>query len=84
MGSFETGVSGYVCGRAVVTQYWPIDERGNTNINCAQCFYWREASRRCGITGEVSAFPNKYVGASCPMLNDEDFKKYIMEEFAND
>ncbi len=84
MPSFETGVSGYVTGRAVVEQYWPIDERGNAQVNCAQCFFFRDASRRCGLTGEVSAFPNKYIGANCPMLNDEDFERYIKEEIKHD
>lgn len=77
MGSFDSGVSSYVRGRAVVEQFWPVDLRGNADINCTNCFYFREASRRCGITGEVTAYPNKYVGNSCPMLNDDDFKKSL-------
>ena len=84
MPSFETGVSSYVRGRAVVTQYWPVDSRGNADINCKQCFFFREASGRCGITGEVSEYPQKYVGGHCPMLNDEDFEKQFLEVKIND
>lgn len=84
MPSFETGVTSYVRGRAIVTQYWPVDARGNADINCKQCFYFRDASGRCGITGEVSEYPNKYVGGHCPMLNDEDFEKQFVEVNIND
>ena len=84
MPSFETGVSSYVRGRAVVTQYWPVDLRGNADINCKQCFFFRDASGRCGITGEVSEYPQKYVGGHCPMLTDEDFEKQFVEVKIND
>lgn len=80
MGSFDSGVSSYIRGRAVVTQFWPVDLRGNADINCKQCFFFRDASGRCGITGEVSEYPAKYVGSHCPLMNDEDFDKQIKEE----
>ena len=79
MASFESGVSSYIRGRYIVTQYWPVDLRGNADINCKQCFYFRDASGRCGITGEVSEYPAKYVGSHCPLLNDEDFENLILE-----
>lgn len=77
MASFDSGVTSYVHGRAIIDQYWPVDARGNECVNCAQCFYFRNSSGRCAITGEVSAFPSKFVGASCPMMNDEDFEKAV-------
>ena len=77
MGSFDNGISSYVRGRWVVTQFWPVDARGNAEISCVQCFYYRDASKRCSLTGEVSQYPQKYVGGSCPLLNDEDFEKLI-------
>lgn len=84
MTSFESGVLSYIRGRAVIEQYWPVDAKGNADITCKQCFYFRDASGRCGITGEVSEYPAKYVGSRCPLLNDEDFTTYIKEELNNE
>ncbi len=67
MGSFESGISSYVHGKATVHNFFPVDQRGNADISCAQCFFFREASRRCGLNGEVSQYPSKYVGGSCPL-----------------
>lgn len=71
MASFDSGVSSYVAAQATVKVYFPVDNRGNADINCTQCFFFREASRRCGLTGEISQYPTKYVGSSCPLEPDE-------------
>lgn len=65
--SFESGVTAYVHGKATVDVYFPVDSRGNADISCQQCFFFREASRRCGLTGQISEYPNKYVGSHCPL-----------------
>ena len=67
MSRFESGVSSYVHAAATVTVHFPVDNKGNAEINCAQCFFFREASRRCGLTGEISEYPSKYVGSKCPL-----------------
>jgi hypothetical protein len=67
MANFESGVASYVHGRATVDVYFPVDQRGNADISCTQCFFFREASRRCGLNGEVSQYPSKYVGSNCPL-----------------
>lgn len=67
MSYFDSGVSSYVRAKAAVTVNFPVDMRGNADINCTQCFFFREASRRCGLTGEISQYPAKYVGDSCPL-----------------
>ena len=67
MSNFESGVAKYVKGRATVEVSFPVDFRGNADIRCSQCFFFREASRRCGLNGLVSQYPNKYVGDSCPL-----------------
>ena len=72
MGSFESGVVSYVHGRATVDVYFPVDAKGNAEICCTQCFFFREASRRCGLTGEVSQYPTRYVGGSCPLEIQEE------------
>lgn len=66
-GSFESGVSSYVIGTAVVEVSFPVDRKGNADVSCSQCFFYREASRRCGLTGQISEYPNKYVGSHCPL-----------------
>lgn len=67
MARFESGVSAYVHGQAVVDVFFPIDQRGNPDISCSQCYYYRESSHRCGLNWEVCQYPNKYVGDSCPL-----------------
>ena len=67
MSNFESGVASYINARAVVTVHFPVDYKGNADISCSQCFFFREASRRCGLTGEISEYPTKYVGSNCPL-----------------
>ena len=69
---FESGVKSYIRGRATVEVNFPVDLKGNADINCSQCFFFREASRRCGLTGQISAYPTKYVGDSCPLEMEEE------------
>ena len=70
--SFESGVASYVHGQAKVDVYFPVDSRGNADVSCQQCYFYRDSSRRCGLTGQVSQYPTKYVGASCPLEIVED------------
>lgn len=66
-GTFDSGVASYVVGTAVVEVNFPVDRKGNADVSCSQCFFYREASRRCGLTGQISEYPNKFVGSSCPL-----------------
>jgi len=71
--SFDSGVSSYIRAQATVTVFFPVDAKGNADISCAQCYFFRESSKRCGLNWEVCAYPNRYVGASCPLVRvDED------------
>lgn len=65
--NFDSGVASYVIGSATVEVSFPVDRKGNADVSCSQCFFYREASRRCGLTGHVSEYPNKYVGSRCPL-----------------
>ena len=67
MPRFESGVASYVVGEAKVKNYFPVDAKGNADISCTQCFFYREASRRCSLTGEISSYPTRYVGMNCPL-----------------
>lgn len=70
MAKFETGISGYVRATYTAEVYFPIDERGNAQINCMQCYYFNINTNRCRLNGEVCAFPGKYVGGNCPLEMD--------------
>lgn len=67
MPTLETGVKGYVKAQAIVTVNFPIDLKGNAEINCRQCQFFRVSSNSCALNGEICAFPNKYIGAFCPL-----------------
>ena len=73
--SFDSGVASYIHGVATIHVYFPVDSKGNADISCSQCEYFREASKRCGITGSVTAYPNKYVGAGCPFEEVKEEEK---------
>lgn len=72
MANFDSGVAGYVHGQAIVDVYFPIDYRGNADISCEQCFFFRRSYRTCGLNGEVCAYPAKYVGQMCPLKIKEE------------
>ena len=72
MARFDDGVSGYIIGKAIVTNAFPVDWRGNADICCDQCYYFRRTYKTCGLNGEVCQYPNKYVGASCPLQTEEE------------
>ena len=74
MASFDNGVSSYVHATATVDVYFPVDDRGNAHITCRHCYYYREASHRCGLNYEICSFPDKYVGDNCPLepITDEN------------
>lgn len=65
--SFDSGVARYIIGVATVTNGFPVDFKGNARICCEQCFYYRDASRRCCLNGQISEFPAKFVGSKCPL-----------------
>ena len=67
MPDFETGVASYVEAEATVKVFFPVDAKGNADICCRQCFYFRTSSQSCALNGEICQYPNKYVGTSCPL-----------------
>ena len=69
--SFDSGVYSYIKGSATVSVYFPVDAKGNADICCAQCYFYREASKRCGLNGMITAYPTKYVGSDCPLEMEE-------------
>lgn len=75
MGRFDDGVSGYLKATATVTTYFPIDRKGNVEVYCEACNFYRTSSRRCGLTNEVVPYPTKYVGRECPLEPVEEKKE---------
>ena len=74
MSRFDSGVKDYVRSRATVEVYFPVDWRGNADISCDQCFFFRRNYKTCGLNGEVCQYPSKYVGDSCPLEPVEEEK----------
>lgn len=72
MSQFESGVASYIHATATVHVYFPVDAKGNADISCKQCYYFRRASASCALNGKVCQYPDKYVGASCPLHPDEE------------
>lgn len=68
----DSGVKDYIRTRATVEIYFPVDWRGQADISCNQCFFFRRNYQTCGLNGEVCQYPNKYVGDSCPLEPVED------------
>lgn len=72
MSNFDSGVAAYVHARAVVDIYFPVDGKGNADISCSQCYYFRRQSRMCALNGAVCQYPDKYVGDNCPLEPVQD------------
>ena len=71
MADFESGVSGYVTGRAQITVHFPVDMRGHADISCAQCPYYSRSARICRLNNTIPAYPDKYVGDNCPLERED-------------
>lgn len=80
MSRFESGVTDYIIGYTVVSNAFPVDKYGKAEINCANCYYYRNNVNRCGLNNEVCYKANSYVGDSCPLRDSiqealKDFDK---------
>lgn len=72
MADFTDGVKDYITACAVVTNYFPIDLKGNPDISCYQCRFFSRNNGICQITKEITAYPQKFVGRICPFKNYEE------------
>ena len=72
MAFLDSGVVEYVHCQATVDVFFPVDNRGNADISCNQCFFFRRNYQTCGLNGEVCQYPNKYVGSCCPLKPVEE------------
>lgn len=67
MSTFESGVKGYVTAQAVVTVHFPVDWKGNAEVNCRHCPFLSSNERMCQLNKQPVAYPQKFVGDQCPM-----------------
>ena len=72
MPNFESGVKRYITGYAVVEVHFPVDFKDNADINCYQCRFFSRNNGICQLNKEVVAYPQKYVGATCPLMIKEE------------
>ena len=71
MANFDSGVAGYVRAYAVVNVNFPIDDKGRSEIACKHCPYLSSNERMCQLNKEPVAYPNRYVGDKCPLIEIE-------------
>lgn len=71
-GNFESGVAAYIKATATVEVYFPVDAKGNADISCNQCKYFRRQSRSCGLNSEICQYPEHYVGGFCILKLEEE------------
>lgn len=67
MASFEDGVSSYIKGKCIVVVNFPVDAKGHADICCNQCPYYGRSSKSCQINKKIVYYPEKYIGAFCPL-----------------
>ena len=67
MSDYPEGVPGYVVGRAEVTNYFPINRRGDVDLCCDHCRFYVMRSRRCFLTDELQHYPERARGRECPL-----------------
>lgn len=71
MPNFESGVKNYIVGTATIQNLFPVDFKGNADISCMQCRYYSRNNGICQITKEITPYPQKHVGANCPLQTDD-------------
>lgn len=71
MSYFESGVASYIRGYAVVEVNFPVDEKGRADISCYQCPYFSRNNGMCQLSKSIVAYPQRYVGQSCPLILKE-------------
>ena len=72
MANFESGIASYIVGVAEVKVYFPVDDKGRSEIACRHCPYLSSNERICQLNKEPVAYPNRYVGDKCPLIEIEN------------
>lgn len=72
MAYFDTGVASYIEAEGTVKVFFPVDPKGNAEINCNQCYYFRRNYQNCALNGEIVPYPSRFVGPCCPLKPAND------------
>ena len=72
MANFDSGVASYIKAYAVVEVYFPVDDKGRQEIACKHCPYLSSNERMCQLNKEPVAYPHKFVGDHCPLIEIEE------------
>ena len=72
MKGFESGVASYVKVYAIVEVNFPVNDKGYADISCMRCPYLSSNERMCQLNKEPVAFPHKFVGDKCPLVQKEE------------
>ena len=75
MADFTDGVYSYIKATAYVTNYFPMDSKGNADISCYQCRFFSRNNGVCQLTKEVSEYPTKHMGSKCPLNFSGEIKE---------
>ena len=67
MPNFDSGVSGFIKGFCMIEVNFPIDSKGRADVCCEQCPYYGRTSRTCQLNKQTVNYPEKYIGAACPL-----------------
>lgn len=71
MANFDSGVKDYIRAQAIVQVAFPIDWKDNPSVCCRQCPYLSSNERLCQLNKETVAYPSRFVGANCPLIEIE-------------
>ena len=78
MANFESGVKRFIKACAVVEVNFPVDWRDNAEIACKHCPQYVRTAQMCGLNKAVVNYPEKYVGAECPLeIVEEEVKEDV-------
>ena len=69
---FESGVSSYITGTAEIKVHFPVDKNGKAYVMCYHCPYFAKYDSKCKLNDSLCDFPEKYVGANCPLEYKEE------------
>lgn len=70
-GRFDSGVSGYIVGKCEVKVFFPVDLKGEPDISCKQCQFYRVSSRSCALNDKIVPWGEKFVAPTCPLRREE-------------
>jgi hypothetical protein len=76
MADFASGVKRFINAECTVRVHFPVDWKDNPDVCCYQCKFFSRNNGVCQLTKEVSEYPQKYIGSSCPLI----FENFINEK----